>query len=177
MKNFFLSHWTMFVPCTASDGQLHGLYIRSFCRGLDLVLTDYRDALLSLEQEILRDPHLPVSHLQYSLQEVTIFRHHTSLSLIRSWDGEGVWGCVWIIFVGAAVSVSLHVACWIFFLLSFVCMLLLLWLRTVFFLDLGVVSTWFNCAITWGPQTKARNMSKLCDSGHAQKRSLGSWNL
>ena len=43
------------------------------------------------------------------------------------------------------------------------------------FLDLGVVSAWFNCAIFWGPQTKARNMSKLCDSGHAQKRSLGSW--
>ncbi|KAL8582321.1 hypothetical protein ACOMHN_037078 [Nucella lapillus] len=54
---------------TGAGGELHGLYMRSFCRGLDMVLADYRDALLSLEQQILRDPHLPVSHLQYSLQE------------------------------------------------------------------------------------------------------------
>ncbi|PVD20069.1 hypothetical protein C0Q70_20563 [Pomacea canaliculata] len=47
----------------------HGLYIQSFCCGLDQVLQDYRQALLDLEQEILRDPHLPVSHLQYKLQD------------------------------------------------------------------------------------------------------------
>ena len=81
-----------FVLCTASEGKLHGLYMRSFCRGLDLVLTDYRDALLSLEQEILRDPHLPVSHLQYSLQEVmlTALKLHPLVSkLERVWDWEG----------------------------------------------------------------------------------------
>ncbi|KAL8582302.1 hypothetical protein ACOMHN_037059 [Nucella lapillus] len=62
---------TVFVDslCAGAGGELHGLYMRSFCRGLDMVLADYRDALLSLEQQILRDPHLPVSHLQYSLQE------------------------------------------------------------------------------------------------------------
>ncbi|XP_076444201.1 gamma-tubulin complex component 4-like [Babylonia areolata] len=54
---------------TGTEGELHGLYIRSFCRGLNMIMADYRDALLSLEQQILRDQHLPVSHLQYSLQE------------------------------------------------------------------------------------------------------------
>ncbi|KAK7116694.1 gamma-tubulin complex component 4-like [Littorina saxatilis] len=68
-QHFIQEHGTgVATKRTGSDGKLHGLYIRSFCRGLDQVLTDYRNALLSLEQEILRDPHLPVSHLHYSLR-------------------------------------------------------------------------------------------------------------
>ena len=85
-----------FVLFAASEGKLHGLYMRSFCRGLDLVLTDYRNALLSLEQEILRDPHLPVSHLQYSLQEVTLtaLKPHPLVSKLEMvWDWEGVLIC------------------------------------------------------------------------------------
>ncbi|KAK7475136.1 hypothetical protein BaRGS_00033628 [Batillaria attramentaria] len=54
---------------TNSSSGLGGLYMRSFCRGLDIVLKDYRDALLAIEQQILRDPHLPVSHLEYALKD------------------------------------------------------------------------------------------------------------
>ena len=57
-----------FLSDTSKD--LHGIYIRSFCRGLDSVLSDYRSALLSLEGEITKDAHLTISYLQYSLHEV-----------------------------------------------------------------------------------------------------------
>ncbi|KAK3609174.1 hypothetical protein CHS0354_013711 [Potamilus streckersoni] len=53
------------------DG-IHGLYLKAFCHGLDRVLDDYRLALENLEQAILRDPHLPLSHLLCNLQQFQI---------------------------------------------------------------------------------------------------------
>ncbi|OXB77565.1 UNVERIFIED_CONTAM: hypothetical protein H355_002874 [Colinus virginianus] len=48
---------------------LHGIYLRAFCTGLDSVLQPYRQALLDLEQEFLADPHLSISHVNYSLDQ------------------------------------------------------------------------------------------------------------
>ncbi|KAJ8304037.1 hypothetical protein KUTeg_017620 [Tegillarca granosa] len=48
---------------------IHGLYLKAFCLGLDLVLEDYRKTLSKLETDILADPYLPVSHLSFFLQE------------------------------------------------------------------------------------------------------------
>ncbi|XP_044300831.1 gamma-tubulin complex component 4 isoform X2 [Varanus komodoensis] len=46
-----------------------GIYLRAFCTGLDTVLEPYRQALLDLEQEFLADPHLTISHVNYSLDQ------------------------------------------------------------------------------------------------------------
>lgn len=51
---------------------LHGIYLRAFCTGLDSVLQPYRQALLDLEQEFLADPHLSISHVNYSLDQVML---------------------------------------------------------------------------------------------------------
>ncbi|CAL1542133.1 unnamed protein product [Lymnaea stagnalis] len=48
---------------------LHGLYMKCLCQGLDNVLQDYRDALLEIEQDVLHDAYLPISHLSCRLQE------------------------------------------------------------------------------------------------------------
>ncbi|XP_069138118.1 gamma-tubulin complex component 4-like [Argopecten irradians] len=54
--------------CGKIEG-IHGLYLKSFCHGLDQLLDDYRQALHRLEMDTLQDPHLPMSHLLCSLQE------------------------------------------------------------------------------------------------------------
>ena len=51
---------------------LHGLYVKAFSTGLDLVLQDYRQTLIDLETQVLADPHLGVTHILYTLQEVCI---------------------------------------------------------------------------------------------------------
>ncbi|CAG5115406.1 unnamed protein product [Candidula unifasciata] len=48
---------------------LHGLYMKCLCQGLNNVLEDYRQVLLEIEQDILHDAHLPVSHIACRLQE------------------------------------------------------------------------------------------------------------
>lgn len=45
-----------------------GLYLRTFCAGLDKVLEPYRKALLDLEQDILGDPSLTLGHVQHMLE-------------------------------------------------------------------------------------------------------------
>uniref|UniRef100_A0A8D2PNF2 Gamma-tubulin complex component n=1 Tax=Zosterops lateralis melanops TaxID=1220523 RepID=A0A8D2PNF2_ZOSLA len=57
-------------PSQQNQGGLHGIYLRAFCTGLDSVLQPYRQALLDLEQEFLADPHLSISHVNYSLDQV-----------------------------------------------------------------------------------------------------------
>ncbi|XP_002738136.1 gamma-tubulin complex component 4-like [Saccoglossus kowalevskii] len=46
-----------------------GLYLRAFCSGLDKVLENYRQSLLSIEQEILKDAYLSLGYIQHSLEE------------------------------------------------------------------------------------------------------------
>ncbi|XP_032153595.1 gamma-tubulin complex component 4 isoform X8 [Cebus imitator] len=58
-------------PSQQGQGGLHGIYLRAFCTGLDSVLQPYRQALLDLEQEFLGDPHLSISHVNYSLDQRT----------------------------------------------------------------------------------------------------------
>lgn len=51
-----------------------GLYARALCCGLDELLTDYRDALLKIEQSILQHPdsHFPLSELHLYLREYLV---------------------------------------------------------------------------------------------------------
>ncbi|KAK0055312.1 gamma-tubulin complex component 4 [Biomphalaria pfeifferi] len=51
---------------------LHGLYLKYLCQGLDNVLQDYRDALLDIEENILQDAYLPVSYISSRLQEFNL---------------------------------------------------------------------------------------------------------
>ncbi|XP_041457139.1 gamma-tubulin complex component 4-like [Lytechinus variegatus] len=50
------------------DRLADGLYLRTFCSGLDKVLEPYRKTLLDLEQDILADPNLTVGHVQHTLE-------------------------------------------------------------------------------------------------------------
>ncbi|XP_071512023.1 gamma-tubulin complex component 4-like [Diadema antillarum] len=52
----------------AIDRLADGLYLRTFCSGLDKVLDPYRKTLLQLEQDILSDPNLTVGHVQHTLE-------------------------------------------------------------------------------------------------------------
>ncbi|KAK6179894.1 hypothetical protein SNE40_012146 [Patella caerulea] len=52
-----------------SEEDLHGLYLKAACHGIDIVLQDYRQSLLSLEKDFIQDPYLPVSHLLCTLKE------------------------------------------------------------------------------------------------------------
>ncbi|XP_069481250.1 gamma-tubulin complex component 4 isoform X2 [Ambystoma mexicanum] len=56
-------------PSQPGQCGLHGMYLRAFCTGLDSLLQPYRQALLDLEQEFLADPHLSISHVNYSLDQ------------------------------------------------------------------------------------------------------------
>ena len=54
---------------TVKHEGLHGLYIRAFCQGLHQVLEPYRQRLVSLEQELIADPHLTLSYIQSCVDE------------------------------------------------------------------------------------------------------------
>ncbi|XP_060567272.1 gamma-tubulin complex component 4-like [Ruditapes philippinarum] len=60
-------------PCLPPQGVkqegLAGLYLKAFCSGLDKVLGSYRANILELETNLMKDPHLSVSHLVCQLQQ------------------------------------------------------------------------------------------------------------
>ncbi|XP_031558122.1 gamma-tubulin complex component 4-like [Actinia tenebrosa] len=49
-----------------------GLYIQAFSTGLDQVLHDYRQVLVELEGKVLKDPCLPLSHVEHSLEKYQV---------------------------------------------------------------------------------------------------------
>lgn len=49
-----------------------GLYIQAFCTGLDQVLDSYRKDLIDLEKQILRDPKLPLTYIEHSLEQYQV---------------------------------------------------------------------------------------------------------
>ena len=66
--------FSLFTAVSGSTDDIHGLYLKSFCRGLDRVLENYRIILRKLEMDVLSDEHLPVTHLVSFLQEVWFFQ-------------------------------------------------------------------------------------------------------
>jgi len=48
-----------------ADGLKPGCYIKAFCLGLDNILSEYRQCLLSIEKEILKDKHLSLLYVQH----------------------------------------------------------------------------------------------------------------
>ncbi|KAM6058610.1 gamma-tubulin complex component 4 isoform 2-T3 [Chlamydotis macqueenii] len=71
---------------------LHGIYLRAFCTGLDSVLQPYRQALLDLEQEFLADPHLSISHVNYSLDQFQLL-FPSVMVMVEQIKSQKIHGC------------------------------------------------------------------------------------
>lgn len=61
---------------------IRGLYLKAFCSGLDHVLAGYRNKILQLESDILKDPHLSIAHIACQLQQVGLFITTVKIKLI-----------------------------------------------------------------------------------------------
>ncbi|PNJ15953.1 TUBGCP4 isoform 6, partial [Pongo abelii] len=69
-----------------------GIYLRAFCTGLDSVLQPYRQALLDLEQEFLGDPHLSISHVNYSLDQFQLL-FPSVMVVVEQIKSQKIHGC------------------------------------------------------------------------------------
>uniref|UniRef100_V9KCH2 Gamma-tubulin complex component n=1 Tax=Callorhinchus milii TaxID=7868 RepID=V9KCH2_CALMI len=79
-------------PSQAGQSGLHGIYLRAFCTGLDSMLQPYRQALLDLEQEFLADPHLSVSHVNYSLDQFQLL-FPSVMVVVEQIKSQKIHGC------------------------------------------------------------------------------------
>ncbi|XP_066274429.1 gamma-tubulin complex component 4-like [Branchiostoma lanceolatum] len=76
----------------AHTSDLHGLYLIAFCSGVERVLEPYRQALLTLEREILEDPQLTVFYVQTELMQYKLLFPAIS-SVIRQVESQRAHGC------------------------------------------------------------------------------------
>uniref|UniRef100_T1IZF1 Gamma-tubulin complex component n=1 Tax=Strigamia maritima TaxID=126957 RepID=T1IZF1_STRMM len=72
--------------------QKQGTYMKAFCRGLDLVLDPYRQLILEIQSEMLKNPHLPISYLQKSLEEYHLL-FPALVRLIEDIKKKNLHGC------------------------------------------------------------------------------------
>uniref|UniRef100_A0A803KHA0 Gamma-tubulin complex component n=1 Tax=Xenopus tropicalis TaxID=8364 RepID=A0A803KHA0_XENTR len=79
-------------PSQQGQVGLHGIYLRAFCRGLDSILQPYRQALLDLEQEFLADPHLSISHINYSLDQFHLL-FPSVMVVVEQIKSQKIHGC------------------------------------------------------------------------------------
>ncbi|XP_030136973.1 gamma-tubulin complex component 4 isoform X5 [Taeniopygia guttata] len=79
-------------PSQQNQSGLHGIYLRAFCTGLDSVLQPYRQALLDLEQEFLADPHLSISHVNYSLDQFQLL-FPSVMVMVEQIKTQKIHGC------------------------------------------------------------------------------------
>uniref|UniRef100_A0A2K6GBZ4 Gamma-tubulin complex component n=1 Tax=Propithecus coquereli TaxID=379532 RepID=A0A2K6GBZ4_PROCO len=79
-------------PSQQGQGGLYGIYLRAFCTGLDSVLQPYRQALLDLEQEFLADPHLSISHVNYSLDQFQLL-FPSVMVVVEQIKSQKIHGC------------------------------------------------------------------------------------
>ncbi|XP_015265883.1 PREDICTED: gamma-tubulin complex component 4 [Gekko japonicus] len=81
-------------PPPQQDSHLaqQGIYLRAFCTGLDAILQPYRQALLDLEQEFLADPHLTISHVNYSLDQFQLL-FPSLMVVVEQIKAQKIHGC------------------------------------------------------------------------------------
>ncbi|XP_041034487.1 gamma-tubulin complex component 4 isoform X1 [Carcharodon carcharias] len=79
-------------PSQQGQAGLHGIYLRAFCTGLDSMLQPYRQALLDLEQEFLADPHLSISHVNYSLDQFQLL-FPSVMVVVEQIKSQKIHGC------------------------------------------------------------------------------------
>ncbi|XP_065672561.1 gamma-tubulin complex component 4 isoform X3 [Hydra vulgaris] len=71
---------------------LQGQYLHAFCAGLSLVLQPYLQTLIHIEDQIIRDPHTPLSRLHQELEEY-FFVFPTLMNMINKIQNKKVHGC------------------------------------------------------------------------------------
>ncbi|KAM3925552.1 gamma-tubulin complex component 4 [Leptodactylus fuscus] len=79
-------------PSQPGQVGLHGIYLRAFCRGLESILQPYRQALLDLEQEFVADPHLSISHINYSLDQFHLL-FPSVMIVVEQIKSQKIHGC------------------------------------------------------------------------------------
>ncbi|XP_067871650.1 gamma-tubulin complex component 4 isoform X3 [Heterodontus francisci] len=79
-------------PSQQGQAGLHGIYLRAFCTGLDSMLQPYRQALHDLEQEFLADPHLSISHVNYSLDQFQLL-FPSVMVVVEQIKSQKIHGC------------------------------------------------------------------------------------
>ncbi|GCC16679.1 hypothetical protein chiPu_0017310 [Chiloscyllium punctatum] len=79
-------------PSQQGQAGLHGIYLRAFCTGLDSMLQPYRQALLDLEHEFLADPHLSISHVNYSLDQFQLLFPSVTV-VVEQIKSQKIHGC------------------------------------------------------------------------------------
>ncbi|XP_078539445.1 gamma-tubulin complex component 4 [Lissotriton helveticus] len=79
-------------PSQPGQCGLHGMYLRAFCTGLDSLLQPYRQCLLDLEQEFLADPHLSISHVNYSLDQFHLL-FPSVMVVVEQIKSQKIHGC------------------------------------------------------------------------------------
>lgn len=85
-----------FIRESSNDGttpqEPFGLYIQAFCTGLDQVLDSYRKTLIDLEKQILKDPKLPVTYIEHSLEQYQVL-FPSLWSVIEQIQASKALGC------------------------------------------------------------------------------------
>ncbi|GAB6032472.1 Gamma-tubulin complex component 4 [Chamberlinius hualienensis] len=69
-----------------------GLYMTAFCDGFNRVLRPYRETLLKLEEEMLKNPHLTLLYIHASLDKYDILFPYL-IRLINDLISKEVYGC------------------------------------------------------------------------------------
>ncbi|GFT96480.1 gamma-tubulin complex component 4 [Nephila pilipes] len=76
---------------TINDNKVHGLYLQSFCCGLEIILSDYQEELVQIEQELLKDPFLPLTHFLKLEKHTLLFQ--VLFDIVWKITKEHVHGC------------------------------------------------------------------------------------
>lgn len=71
--------------------EICGLYLESLCCGLDTVLGIYRQELVDMEEELLEDPFLPLTHFLKLEKYILLFQ--VLSNLVSEIENEKVHGC------------------------------------------------------------------------------------
>ncbi|ELU18435.1 hypothetical protein CAPTEDRAFT_196523, partial [Capitella teleta] len=65
----FITHYGHSPAPVSEVDDTYGFYLQSLAHGLDLILMPYRSCLVTLEKELLADPHLTLTHIQTALEK------------------------------------------------------------------------------------------------------------
>jgi len=77
---------------SSADKRLRGQYLHAFCVGLDAVLQPYRDTLVKIEEQVIRDPHIPLSFVHQGLENY-FFTFPSLDAVVRTIEDKKVHGC------------------------------------------------------------------------------------
>ncbi|GBL95752.1 Gamma-tubulin complex component 4 [Araneus ventricosus] len=74
-----------------TENEISGLYLQAFCSGLEVVLGEYQQELVQIEQEILKDAFLPLTHF-LKLEKYTLL-FQVLFDIVCQISNEKIHGC------------------------------------------------------------------------------------